>query len=581
MLCSGAGVTKYFLAIPLLVLVIAILIYYTPSEGIIHSGGSGVSEYVVVVVPGTSSAKVPVPRIVRIESSSGIEIEPELNLVTRGSISEYYVVVRGFGKLLEKLKVMSFDVYTGRSWRINRSIGCSIVDADYVYRGDVVEILLRSDDLGYLRIKHRVTEYHTVLEFNISAIPRYGDLILLPLPPIMIKGITPASALLYTIPVCSENLSVRAYIDKEIRYVALKVRNLSSLSSSLYLHIYNYPLEISSFIKLLKILKLDDIAYMKPANESTPRVREFARELFKRYRYTSILDFLLEFTRIIRKRIEYGIPKIPDDADVVDWVLFVGRKGICIHYASVASVLLRNMGVKSRLAVGYLVKWIGREVRETPNIEESNYTVILIPHAWTEIYIPGTGWISFDPTPSAHTYTCPNIMALLNFEMGGGRLYTIANIRRGLEIQRGIMQINRAISSIHKYIPALREYIVVAIALALVVVGFSKELSNIYRYIVIRINIARKSNIQKTLKLIIQSLFQVHGIEYRDSMTVRESMLEVIKYLDPRAKELALEVVRLYELLRYGEVVDMAEQLWSKVREFASLVLRPWTWARR
>jgi transglutaminase-like putative cysteine protease len=65
------------------------------------------------------------------------------------------------------------------------------------------------------------------------------------------------------------------------------------------------------------------------------------------------------------------------------------RAGYCLHYASTMAVLLRQMGIPTRLAEGYLP---GTRVGTREQLTGDQL------HAWVEVYFPGYGWYKFDPT---------------------------------------------------------------------------------------------------------------------------------------------------------------------------------------
>ncbi len=66
--------------------------------------------------------------------------------------------------------------------------------------------------------------------------------------------------------------------------------------------------------------------------------------------------------------------------------LRLGR-GSCRDYTVLLAEVARGLGVAARLASGYLCEFEGgRKVAEGAL------------HAWTELYLPGAGWIGFDPT---------------------------------------------------------------------------------------------------------------------------------------------------------------------------------------
>jgi transglutaminase-like putative cysteine protease len=67
------------------------------------------------------------------------------------------------------------------------------------------------------------------------------------------------------------------------------------------------------------------------------------------------------------------------------------KKGFCQYYAATMAVILRDMGVPTRIAQGFL-----------PGSRDQNAATERIlfsnAHAWVEVYFPGYGWLPFDPT---------------------------------------------------------------------------------------------------------------------------------------------------------------------------------------
>ncbi len=86
-------------------------------------------------------------------------------------------------------------------------------------------------------------------------------------------------------------------------------------------------------------------------------------------------------------------PPLPEGEDYVDHFLFVSKRGWCNHYASAMVVMLRIAGIPARLVTGFTAgEWVPE--REHYEIRDQD------AHAWPEVYLPDTGWIDFDPTPS-------------------------------------------------------------------------------------------------------------------------------------------------------------------------------------
>jgi len=83
----------------------------------------------------------------------------------------------------------------------------------------------------------------------------------------------------------------------------------------------------------------------------------------------------------------------PANADGAEYFLFTARRGVCTNFASAMSVMLRSVGVPTRLATGY---FRGELDQATGNyvIRGQNY------HAWVEVYFPTYGWIDFEATPA-------------------------------------------------------------------------------------------------------------------------------------------------------------------------------------
>ncbi|HZR66557.1 MAG TPA: DUF3488 and transglutaminase-like domain-containing protein [Terriglobales bacterium] len=79
-------------------------------------------------------------------------------------------------------------------------------------------------------------------------------------------------------------------------------------------------------------------------------------------------------------------------ADPIADFLFTRRQGHCEYFASSMAIMLRVIGIPSRIVNGFS----GGEFNDITSqyvIRASN------AHSWVEVYIPGEGWMTFDPTP--------------------------------------------------------------------------------------------------------------------------------------------------------------------------------------
>jgi len=76
---------------------------------------------------------------------------------------------------------------------------------------------------------------------------------------------------------------------------------------------------------------------------------------------------------------------------LLDFVLRT-KRGYCQHFAGAMALMLRYLGIPSRVAEGF--------VSGTYDFENKTWTVTdHDAHAWVEVWFAGYGWLPFDPTP--------------------------------------------------------------------------------------------------------------------------------------------------------------------------------------
>jgi transglutaminase-like putative cysteine protease len=92
--------------------------------------------------------------------------------------------------------------------------------------------------------------------------------------------------------------------------------------------------------------------------------------------------------------VDVAITAAPHDRDSVDYFLFDLKAGYFDYHASAMVVMLRTLGIPSRLAVGYIIRPEDRLPQSSVyTVRESN------AYAWPEVYFPGLGWVEFNPSP--------------------------------------------------------------------------------------------------------------------------------------------------------------------------------------
>ncbi|NUT46257.1 MAG: transglutaminase domain-containing protein [Saccharothrix sp.] len=76
--------------------------------------------------------------------------------------------------------------------------------------------------------------------------------------------------------------------------------------------------------------------------------------------------------------------------DALEDFVFNGKKGFCEQYASAMAIMARSVGMPARVALGFTAGYATGEFQTITSQDA---------HAWVEIYFPGYGWMTFDPTP--------------------------------------------------------------------------------------------------------------------------------------------------------------------------------------
>jgi transglutaminase-like putative cysteine protease len=83
------------------------------------------------------------------------------------------------------------------------------------------------------------------------------------------------------------------------------------------------------------------------------------------------------------------------ETDPVASFLFVRKKGHCEYFASSMAVMLRTLGIPTRVVNGF-------RSDEFNDLTGSYVVRAKDAHAWVETYFPGYGWQMFDPTPAGN-----------------------------------------------------------------------------------------------------------------------------------------------------------------------------------
>jgi protein-glutamine gamma-glutamyltransferase len=169
--------------------------------------------------------------------------------------------------------------------------------------------------------------------------------------------------------------------------------------------------------------RIPELAREITATEPTPYLRALAIEHYLSGRYTYTLQ----------------LPsRLPEDP-VADF-LFSRRRGHCEYFASSMALLLRSVGIPSRIVNGFR----GGQFNQ---LNASYIVRARDAHSWVEGFIPGAGWVTFDPTPGGERAAAASLWSrwqlyldasqefwrewIVNYDTGHQQALSVAAARQG------------------------------------------------------------------------------------------------------------------------------------------------------
>jgi transglutaminase-like putative cysteine protease len=97
---------------------------------------------------------------------------------------------------------------------------------------------------------------------------------------------------------------------------------------------------------------------------------------------------------------------VAEDPDALLTFLTQTKTGFCQQYATAMAVLVRELGLPARIAVGYQAGTLQDDGTYLVQSKDA--------HAWVEVFFEGYGWLQFEPTPGHGTHPNANPGTYLN-----------------------------------------------------------------------------------------------------------------------------------------------------------------------
>ncbi|MHA6260160.1 DUF4129 domain-containing transglutaminase family protein [Sporosarcina sp. CAU 1771] len=183
------------------------------------------------------------------------------------------------------------------------------------------------------------------------------------------------------------------------QYRTLKDNRESSLDSyelSYVEHDFSLKRLRETSMESLSALGEEFSEYLQLPEELPERVKELALATTENagnvYDKTRAIERYFARSGFVYDRKDVAIPEEQDD--YVDQFLFDTKRGYCDNFSTSMVVMLRSVGIPARWVKGFAPGDLGKNSEGQRVYKVTNNEA----HSWVEAYMPGIGWMPFEPT---------------------------------------------------------------------------------------------------------------------------------------------------------------------------------------
>lgn len=293
---------------------------------------------------------------------------------------------------------------------------------------------------------------------------------------------------------------------------------------------------------------------------------------------TNPYDQAIAIERFLRSNFTYTLQlnKTAVD-DPLSNFLFERKQGHCEYFASAMAVMLRTLGIPSRVVNGFR----GGEF----NPLTGSYIVrAREAHSWVEAYFPGSGWVRFDPTPPSSAFA-PGFSRfdlyldamrefwrewVVNYDFMHQRNAGVSAAMRGLELSQRADQWTRDLyfrlllrgMQAHSAVTAKSRQVAAVVTGLIVLLLIAANWNRLRRVMEVRRAERRPGDLpESAASLWFERMCQVvarRGWRRLPSQTAAEFLASIS---EPNIRERVAEFNRCYAGARFGSSSDDAERL--------------------